>query len=309
MHFIAYYYILERNLTILKDAVQPTAWFNALPRKEYENYKHVMTYNGWYEVYDLGTQTYAIYEPGHFQEVISYLILGNEKALLLDTGMGICPIKPLVEELTDLPITVVNSHCHFDHIGGNWEFDFVYIFDYPASLDRLNNGMETKEVLHHLRGDSTWIPYPDGFKENKYSIKPGKCKGIQEGYIFDLGGRVLEVLHTPGHSPDSIMLLDSKYSILFTGDTFYPATMYAHLGTDDGINSVFGTYLQTMVSLAEKIKVDYLYTCHNYPVVNGSVLKDVAEAFKAIATDKLSYLTDEENLKKYQFDGFAIVCK
>lgn len=293
----------------IKDAVQPDAWYKALPRKEYDNYTHIMTHMDWYEVYDLGTDTYAIYEPGHFQEVISYLILGNDKALLLDTGMGVCPIKPLIEKLTELPVEVVNSHCHFDHIGGNWEFDFVYIYDFAPSLKRLEAGMKTAEVIHHLRGDSTWIPYPGDFDPDKYEIRPGKARPIKEGHVFDLGGRLLEVLHTPGHSPDSIMLLDKKHSILFTGDTFYPATMYAHLGSDDGIDSVFDTYLDTMVSLADGIEADYLYTCHNYPVVAGSKLKDIAEAFKSVASGKMSYLTDEENLKKYQFDGFAIVCK
>lgn len=296
-------------MALIKNAVQPDAWYKELPRSEYQDYRHIGTHMDWYEVYDLGTDTYAIYEPGHFQEVISYLIIGKEKALLLDTGMGICPIRPLVEKLTDLPITAVNSHCHFDHIGGNWEFDMVYIYNFQASLDRLRNGMPTCEVIEHLRDDSTWIPYPDGFDENEYKINPCKCEAIEEGHVFDLGGRKLEVLYTPGHSPDSIMLLDNKHSILFTGDTFYPATMYAHLGSDDGINSVFNTYLDTMVKLAEKIDVDHLYTCHNYPVVDGSVLKKVANAFKSIAAGKMSYLTDEDNLKKYQFDGFAIVCK
>ncbi|MBN1624717.1 MAG: MBL fold metallo-hydrolase, partial [Clostridia bacterium] len=79
----------------IKNAVQPDAWYKVLPRPEYKNYIHVMTHEGWYEVYDLETDTYAIYEPGHFQEVISYLILGSEKALLLDTGMGICRIRPV----------------------------------------------------------------------------------------------------------------------------------------------------------------------------------------------------------------------
>lgn len=293
----------------IKNAVQPDFWYKALPRPEYKNYVHIMTHEDWYEVYDLDTDTYAIYEPGHFQEVISYLILGSEKALLLDTGMGICKIRPLVERLTDLPITVVNSHCHFDHIGGNWEFDSISIFDYPAAVNRLRNGMSRDMVIHHLRDDSVWIPYPSTFDADKYAIKPCNCNPIKNGHVFHLGNRSLEVIHTPGHSPDSIMLLDKKHSILFTGDTFYPASMYTHLTSDDGIDSDFDTYMKTMVDLSESINVKFLYTCHNYPVVRGSVLHDVANAFKDIASGRLSYLIDEENQKKYQFDGFAIICK
>lgn len=293
----------------IKDAVQPLAWYKALPRKEYENYHHVMTHEAWYEVYDLGTDTYAIYEPGHFQEVISYLILGNEKALLLDTGMGICPIKPLVDKLTSLPLTVINSHCHFDHVGGNWEFPVVYIFNHPAAISRLRNGLGSEHVVHHLRGDSTWIPYPAGFNAGSYEIKPCNCVPVNDGHLFDLGGRTLEVIHTPGHSPDSIMLLDKSGSILFTGDTFYPASMYTHLTSEDGIDSHFETYRTTVTELSAKLSVDYLYTCHNYPVVEGTVLRDFAGAMNAIASGTLNHLMDEGNLKKYQFNGFSIICK
>ena len=74
----------------------------------------------WFKVYKLPCDIFAIFEPYHFQEVISYLILGCEKALLLDTGMGLGGnIRLLVEQLTKLPITVVNTHSHFDHTGGN----------------------------------------------------------------------------------------------------------------------------------------------------------------------------------------------
>ena len=72
----------------------------------------------WFAVYRLPGEVYALYEPHHFQDVISYLILGKERALLLDTGMGIGNIRAVAERLTKLPITVVNSHSHFDHVGG-----------------------------------------------------------------------------------------------------------------------------------------------------------------------------------------------
>lgn len=268
-----------------------------------------MTYMGWYEVYDLGTKTFAIYEPGHFQEVISFLVLGDDKALLLDTGMGICKIKPLVDKLTDLPVIIVNSHSHFDHIGGNWEFDRVHIFNFEPSLNRLKSGMMKTELNHHLCSGSVWLPYPNDFNPDEYSIKPSIPAPITDGHVFDLGGRILEVIHTPGHSPDSIMLWDKKNSILFTGDTFYPATLYSHLSSDGGIDSVFKIYMDTMVYISENIKVDFLYTSHNYPIVRGNKLREVAAAFKSIAAGKMSYLTDEGDLKKYQFDGFAIVCK
>ena len=72
----------------IADAVQPDAWYEALPRPQYATLEAVEQPDPWFSVYRLPHDVYAIYEPGHFQEVISYLVLGGEKALLIDTGMG-----------------------------------------------------------------------------------------------------------------------------------------------------------------------------------------------------------------------------
>src|SRR5262245_57368022 len=72
---------------------------------------------------------FAIAEPLQFEETISYLIVGRDRALPSDTGLGLVPIRPVVEELTGLPVTVLNSHTHFDHVGGNAEFEDVIARD------------------------------------------------------------------------------------------------------------------------------------------------------------------------------------
>lgn len=292
------------------DVVQPLKWYSELPRKQYKDYTKVGVYQNWFEVYKLPNDVYAIYESGHFQEVISFLILGKEKAMLLDTGLGIGDIKSVVEDLTELPVIVVNSHCHFDHIGDNYRFDNIYIYNDKKAISRAKKGLENSEVAENLVGDSTYIPYPHGFNSDNYHIKPAnKVTVIEDGYIFNLGDRELLVIHTPGHSPDSIMLLDKKNSILFTGDTFYPATLYAHLESSDNVNSVFDTYLQTMEELSSTIEVKNLYCSHNYPIVKGSKLKEAAKAFKSIKAGGLKFVEDSKGLKKYSFEEFCIVTK
>ncbi len=294
----------------IKDVVQPTKWYSELPRKQYENYTKVGVYQNWFEVYRLPHNVYAIYESGHFQEVISFLILGKEKAMLLDTGLGMGNIKLVVEDLTELPVIVVNSHCHFDHIGDNYRFDNIYIYNDEGAISRAEKGLENCEVEENLVGDSTYIPYPIGFNPANYHIKPAnKITVIEDGHVFDLGDRELIVKHTPGHSPDSIMLLDEKNSILFTGDTFYPAVLYAHLESSDNVNSVFDIYLQTMKELSNTIDVKYLYCSHNYPIVKGSKLKEAAKAFIDIKNGGLEFVEDSKGLKKYTFDEFCIVTK
>jgi glyoxylase-like metal-dependent hydrolase (beta-lactamase superfamily II) len=297
------------NSEILKDVVQPDAWYKDLPRKAYESLEKIEQSQEWFAVYELPHSVYAIYEPGHFQEVISFLIMGDKKAILFDTGMGIGDMKKLVDELWDKELVVLNSHTHFDHIGCNYQFDEIYVHPYSGAKERLLNGMTHDDNKENLVGDSTCVPYPDRFDPDDYSIKPSKPVALEDGQVFDLGSRQIEVIFTPGHSPDSVMLLDKENSILFTGDTFYPATLYCHLSSKEGIDSDFDTYKDTMIELADKIKVDKLYCSHNEPVVAGDTLQKVAKAFCDIENKKVEYQVDESGLFKYQFEGFAIVTK
>lgn len=293
----------------IANAVQPEAWYRALPRPGYANLEKIARSHSWFEVYRLPKSVFALYEPGHFQEVISYLVLGDTRALLIDTGMGIGDMNGLVRELTALPIDVVNTHCHFDHIGCNWQFDRVHIFHERAALERLKGGVGNAELAHHLAGDSTWQPYPQGFDPANYSIPASVPEPIGDGHRFDLGGRLLTAIHAPGHSPDSIMLHDALNEILFTGDTFYPATLYAHLDSQEGVSSDFATYRRTLRAVADQIPAQWLYTSHNEPLVRGETLQRVADVFDDIAGDELDFRLDQHGLRKYQFDGFAVVTR
>lgn len=287
---------------IIDNAIQSKAWYAVLPRPEYASLKKVPSSQSWFEIYELPFGIYAIYEPGHFQEIISYLIRGKERSLLLDTGLGIGNIKNIVEELTNSEIIVVNSHTHFDHIGDNHRFDTVHVFDAPNAIERLSNGIDCSSLEVHLRDDSIWKPTPPEFDPKTYSTPPCKFIPIKEGHIFNLGNRCLEIIHTPGHSPDSIMLLDRDNRLLFTGDTLYPAVLYAYLEGSD-----FQEYLNTMRRLSKMIpEIDTVFCSHNTPVHPPKFLADVAQAFEKIVKKEIKYQLDSNGVRLYQFNGFAI---
>jgi len=109
---------------------------NEIPRAGWAAYDKQSLSNDWFHVYKLNDDLYAITEPFQWQEVISYLIIGKEKALLFDSGNGLGDIRAIVDQITVLPVTVLASHSHIDHVGGHWQFDTVLAPDTPYTNHR-----------------------------------------------------------------------------------------------------------------------------------------------------------------------------
>lgn len=277
-------------------------WWEALPRPAWASFSRVATDVPWYEIHRIRPDTYAIYEPGQFEEVISYLILGEERALLFDTGLGIGNMQAAVAAVTDLPLWVLNSHSHYDHIGGNHQFEVLYGRDTPYTRAR-QQGLSHDEVAEAVSEGWIWKPTPAGFDQATYQIHPYAIdRVVDEGFAFDLGGRILEVLVTPGHAPDAVCLLDRGNRLLFTGDTFYPAPLYTHIPGAD-----FDAYHRSARRLAELAPlVDHLLPGHNEPWVSSAYLLRMAAAFDAIAAGDARFEVSDE-LLEFQFDGFSIL--
>jgi glyoxylase-like metal-dependent hydrolase (beta-lactamase superfamily II) len=295
----------------IADAVRPAGWAEGLPRAWRglgPRLETASAASSWFEVHLLPCGGWALYEPGHFQEVISFLFAGRERALLWDTGLGIGDLKALAGTLTAKPLTVVNSHAHFDHMGDNWRFGAVHAADHPACRARIQSGLPPAALAGHLTPDQFSRPCPPGFNPGAHEIRGANHIPVNEGEVFDLGGRAFEVLATPGHSPDSLMLFDCENSILLTGDTFYPAALYTHLDEGDGLASDFQAYRQTMRRLAHDYGgVRWLYCSHNEPVQPGAKLGQAAAAFDAVAAGSRPFRQDPSGLRLYEFDGFALV--
>ena len=215
---------------------------------------------------------------------------------------------------------VVNSHFHFDHIGDNHRFDEVHIFDDPYAKAIAENGLPKEGLGNQLDEDMFLFDYPKGFEPDKFKIPPYKTKLIHDGHRFDLGNRSLEVIHTPGHSNDSIMLFDDKNKILFTGDTFYLGALYAHFHCDEFGKSNVEDFYKTMNGLLERCPdVKALYCSHNDFIVNPIKITETALALKNIISNYAdssaqtkpahNYLEDGTKLREYGFNGFSIIVK
>ena len=290
-------------------AMQPEHWYDALPRACYAGLERVPVEEDWFEVYRIQPDLYAIYEPGHFQEVISYLITGQEKALLVDTGLGIGNIRKVTDALTSLPVTVVNTHTHFDHIGGDALYDTVYAPDHPEARRRLSAGGTAAELAGEVTEGANARPWPAGFDPAAYVIRPSAFTPAPEGTRFDLGGWTLRVVDAPGHSADSIVLAEDEKKLLFTGDTFYPAALYVALSSARPVEELLRTYRGTLELLAGEFGEYTLLCAHNEPVQSGAMLRKAADAMGEILEGRLPDETGSTGLKRYNFDGFAVITR
>ena len=135
-------------------------------------------------------------------EATGYLVIGDEKALLIDTMNGYTNLKKAVQELTDKPVMVVNTHGHPDHIFGNIYFDEAYMNPKDLPLAETFTGSEEFKRFCEEKGGT--MP---AFRE------------IRGGDVIDLGNKTLEVYELPGHTPGGILLLLKEDRILFTGDS------------------------------------------------------------------------------------------
>ena len=224
------------------ELIQPSKWWKKLPRPVYGSLEKVNTSQPWFEVYRLTEDTFAIYEPFQFEEAISYLVSGEERAVVIDTGTGIGNLKQVISELTGLSVSVVNTHTHWDHIGNNHQFTEIACYDDEECIRKMRQGVSNERLRSSVTGDSIWKPLPEGFDTSTWAILPVEPTSLlEDGDMIELGGRSLEVIHTPGHSPGSICLLDRKSRILFTGDTFFPGPLYAYpedVNIDDYMDSL-----------------------------------------------------------------------
>ena len=210
------------------ELVQPSEWWRVHPRPGYATLEKVGTYQEWFDVYRLTEGTYAIYEPNQFEEAMSYLVEGTERAVLIDAGNGIGNLREVAEALTDLPLSMVLTHEHYDHVGAAWRFESVAAYDNAASLARLAEGRSTESLQRYVTDEYLWKPLPEGWDPSTWTIPPLEpTELLHDGDVIDLGGRRLEVIYTPGHSPGSMCLLDGANRLLFTGDHFFPGPLYA----------------------------------------------------------------------------------
>ena len=201
----------------------------------------------WFNVKQIAEKTWLIDDHGADN---FYLVEGKNYALLIDNGLGVADVRNLVISLTKLPIITVNTHGHIDHVGANYQFPVVYGHALDFKQIENENTPEQRKLMSEIMYKGVPVPNNILFKY-KNETKTTITKPIEEGYIFNLGERQLEVIHVPGHTPGSICLLDRQNKLLFTGDN---NNTFAWLFLKN--SEPLETYLQSLNKL-NKIKAEF----------------------------------------------------
>jgi len=214
-------------------------------------------HDDYFTVQKIAPDTFAIGEPRYAQQNYNYLIVGDERAVLFDAGPGVRDIRQVAEALTEKPIIFLPSHFHYDHVGNEISFDEIAVVDLPYIRERSRGNRLTLTDNEHLGAF-------EGFAAPTWEVSHWWPIGTE----IVLGNRSLMLLHTPGHTYDSVSLWDRENGFVFSGDYLYPGELYAFLP-----GASMGDYLATSESLLAGLPDDVVfYGAHRAAAPGAPVL-------------------------------------
>lgn len=233
----------------------------------------------WFTIDHLDKDTYIISEYRHWEETHAYLLNGKKRSLLIDTGLGICNICEEVTKLTNLPITAVATHIHWDHIGGH-----RYFPDFYAHEDELHwlNGEFPLTIAQIKSMVIDRCELPEDYSVENYVFFQGTpTRILKDNDNIDIGGRIIQVLHTPGHSPGHMCFYEKERGYLFTGDLVYKDTLFAYYPSTDPI-----AYLASMERVAA-LPVKKVFPAHHSLDIKPEILLQIRNAFRQLKGQQL----------------------
>ncbi|MFK4341070.1 MULTISPECIES: MBL fold metallo-hydrolase [unclassified Paenibacillus] len=228
------------------------------------------------KVYELGNGNYCIREA---DSTSCYLLVGNEKALLFDTAYGYENIKGIIESITNLPLIVVNSHGDPDHALGNCWFNEVYIHELDLGKLFRNDNPDMKQMAldYRFKKMPELMGHIDQNAYLKTTVKHTNYKFVKEGDTFDLGDKVLEIIHLPGHSYGCIALLDSDNKDLFSGDMVTRHNIWYFLPSDE--QAPFSMAVDSYLKLKARInEIENIFPAHGPFPIDNSVIDHLLDS-------------------------------
>ena len=230
--------------------------------------------DNWFTIEKTDENTHIISEYRHWEETHCFLLNGSERSLLIDTGLGIRNISEVVSGLTDKPVTAIATHIHWDHIGGHRYYPDFYA--HKAELHWLDGGFP--QSLETIKGYVVArCDLPEDFNINSYNIFQGKpTRVLHGGERIELGGRTIEVIHTPGHAPGHLCFWEEKTGYLFTGDLVYKGILTAWFPATDP-----ESYLKSLEAISD-LPAKKVFPAHHSLDITPEILIRMRKAFEQL---------------------------
>ncbi len=194
---------------------------------------------------------------------------------MIDTGLGVANIKKAVDHLTDLPVAVLTTHAHWDHIGGH-----KYFADFAVHENEVSWISERFPLpLQAVKKNLTLKPcdFPADFCLEDYQIFKGNPTSVlHDGDFIDLGNRTLQVIHTPGHSPGHCCFYEQDRGWLYSGDLIYKGCLDAFYPTTDPV-----AFMRS-VEKVRLLKIKKVLPAHHQLAISVSLIDEIAKAFQSL---------------------------
>lgn len=241
-----------------------------------------------YTVHPIDKQTFVIEEKTRVMQALCYLLCGEERALLIDTGSGHDDLPQTVRSLTSLPVTVANTHAHLDHIGGNHYFNEQWYHEADREIFKLHT--DPKYTLGML---TEGLPRPVralmglAAKHILQINTAGNYHYFQDGHIVHLGGRDIEVVPTPGHTPGCVCFLDRQARQLFSGDSVCEWGVLLHFAGEGCPPAVYRDSMQRLKDMENTY--DTIWPGHHGFPVEKSFVDEYLTCAQQIVDNTASY--------------------
>lgn len=295
---------LKGKRVLQKEPIDATSWAFMKLLREQDRTKRIYEEDPYVEVYQLRENVYGLLtiNADGMGDPWMYLILGPERALLIDTSFGIGDLKGLVQKLAGKrEIIVANTHCSFDHSYGNCQFERCYCHENEAVQMEEKQDPHIWDYLFDEQGHGIWMDFP---KEDIIPFSRYEVIGVPDGYTFSLGaGYEVELIWVPGHKPGHAMYLDKSSRLLFAGDDVI--SMRVGIGTGCPFATV-EAYRDGMVKLEKRMdEFDFLFPGHFIFDLEKTVIPSLIETAEKILESPEGYDYAEDARGKRTLQKFV----
>ena len=271
------------------------SWAYMKELREHNKTRKIYDINPYIEVYQFRDNMYGLFTENcdGAGDVWMYLIVGPEKAMLIDTAFGLGDLKGLVDEITGgKPIIVVNTHEHYDHAYGNCRFDKVYCHEYLVPYLKTQNE-HMWDYLFDAFGNNIWLEFD---RKELPVFKKYEIAGVADGYTFNLGGDYeVELVFTGGHSAGHAAFLDKKGRNLFSGDNI--CSDVSGCGSINmsrpgpyAENTELRVYRDNVKRLVDRMdEYDYIFPMHFMNNIENNLMPNILEACNAVLANPDDY--------------------